>query len=104
MVRCWYCAKKIGKGEDFVLEGQYPGLGPQLGFAPLWSGLEWFGFVYHRKCFLKMLSSESQPEIDIREYCSECGKEIPKGSKLCPYCILSRSTRVSRLKDKKGKG
>ncbi len=98
MARCCYCIKKIGKGQDFVLEGQYPGLAIKLGFAPLWSGPEWFGFVYHRKCFLKMLSSETQPEKDVREYCSKCGKEIPKGSKLCLYCISPRSTRVSRPK------
>ena len=103
MGRCWYCTEKIEKGEDFVLEGQYLGMIHKLGFAPFWFGLEWFGYVYHRTCFLEMLSSEHKPKRDAKKYCSECGKEIPKGSKLCPSCILSRKNRVSRLTHRKGK-
>jgi hypothetical protein len=65
---CAICGKFLNKGEEFVLIGTYPTFWrlfklwffeQSTMFEP-----EDFGWVYHKSCFMKMLTEKQQQEIE----------------------------------------
>lgn len=75
---CAFCNKFIKKGEEFVLVGKYPSYW-NLFIIWFWDQTsffspEQFGKVYHKSCFMKMLSKERQEEKE------EKGKESEEQS------------------------
>jgi len=64
-VRCDYCGEPIGKGDDFVVFGKYPGVWKSLFKARLTGAgalPEDFGEICHPTCYLESLK-EKQKEM-----------------------------------------
>jgi hypothetical protein len=48
---CKNCGKPIRKGEKFTLVGIYPNKLHKMGYHDWFDGPEYFGEIYHEKCY-----------------------------------------------------
>lgn len=68
---CSYCKKKVKKNDDYILEGTYPGLGRRYEqhflAETLYSGLGYWGNLYHKTCFFEKMRKEKFENITQRK-------------------------------------
>jgi hypothetical protein len=68
---CKYCKRELRKGEGFILEGNYPGAGRRYVEWFFWSvflfGLDTYGDLYHKACYLKKDSDRARMSRIIKE-------------------------------------